>query len=78
MNMYGARELDRRQSDGIDVALLWHPETDHVSVYVANTATEEEFELVVDPDLALDVFHHPYAHAAFRGVDFGIKEPVLA
>ena len=64
------RELDARNSDGIQVRLLWHPEDDHVSVAVNDTKTGETFDLRVDDGQpALDVFHHPYAYAAMRQHD---------
>jgi len=63
------RELDSRSSDGISVRLLWHPGQDRVSVAVTDTKTGDAFELPVrDGERALDVFHHPYAYAARRGV----------
>ena len=66
------RELDARNSDGIDVRLLWHPVDDHVSVAVIDTQTGESFELPVrDGQPALDVFQHPYAYAAMRQHDNG-------
>ena len=59
------RELDRRNSDGIHVQLLWHPRDGHVSVAVNDSKTGETFELEVGHGRrALDVFHHPYAYAA--------------
>ncbi len=61
------RELDSRSSDGIDVRLLWHPHDARVSVAVHDTKTGDAFELPVpDASRALDVFHHPYAHADGR------------
>lgn len=54
------RELDRRTNDGIDVRLLWNPQTDRVSVAVEDERSEETFELEVDPADALAAFHHPY------------------
>ena len=67
-----ARELDARNSDGIQVRLLWHPEDDHVSVAVNDTKTGEAFDLPVhDGQPALDVFQHPYAYAAMRQHDTG-------
>ena len=67
-----ARELDARNSDGIQVRLLWHPEDGHVSVAVNDTKTGEAFDLPVhDGQPALDVFQHPYAYAAMRQHDTG-------
>jgi hypothetical protein len=66
------RELDHRTADGVEVALLWDASRDFVSVLVSDTRAGEAFELVLDDrDDALDVFHHPYAYAAYRGLDFG-------
>ena len=61
------RELAHRSSNGIDVFLLWCPVDDSLAVVVIDI-TADSCELVVDPAEALDVFDHPYAHAAFRGV----------
>jgi hypothetical protein len=61
------RELACRSNNGIDVRLLWSPDDDALAVTV-DDASAESFELVVEPAEALDVFEHPYAHAAFRGV----------
>lgn len=61
------RELAHRSSNGIEVALLWHPVDDALAVVVSDD-NADSFELVVEPAEALDVFHHPYAYAAFRGV----------
>jgi hypothetical protein len=63
------RELDRRRRDGIDVRLLWNQSDDHVVVAVFDAKTGDAFELEVEGRDALDAFHHPYAHAAFLGVD---------
>lgn len=61
------RELDSRISHGIHVRLLWHPADGRVSVAVHDTTTDEAFELPVgDGDLAVDVYRHPYAYAAYR------------
>jgi hypothetical protein len=58
------RELDSRLSDGIHVRLMWFPDDGRVSVVVNDTKTGEGFELPVrEGQLALDVFHHPYAYA---------------
>lgn len=67
------KELAHRATDGLEVALLWHESASSVSVAVSDSRTGEAFELVLgNNDNALDVFHHPYAHAAYRGVDFGV------
>jgi hypothetical protein len=54
------RELDHRSSDGIDVTLWWNPGDDALYVTVLDSRGDS-FELVVEPDVALDVFNHPYA-----------------
>lgn len=56
------RELDRRTNDGIDVRLLWNPQTDRVSITVEDQRSEETFELEVDPADALAAFRHPYVY----------------
>jgi hypothetical protein len=65
------RELAYRSNDGIDVALVWHRPTDSLAVTVLDERSGTAFELVVEsgPE-ALDAFHHPFAHAAWRGVDY--------
>ncbi len=67
------QELAYRSSNGIDVFLLWCPVDDGLAVVVIDD-NADSFELVVDPAEALDVFAHPYAYAAFRGV--GTEESV--
>jgi hypothetical protein len=64
------RELDYRSNDGLEVALLWRPETNRVSVTVFDAKTGDDFDLDVDPADATDAFHHPYAYAASRGLHF--------
>ena len=67
------RELDHRTADGVTVALLWHPIGDFVSVVVSDARIGRSFELVLDErDNPLDVFHHPYAYAAHRGLEFDV------
>jgi len=67
--IFGARELDHRRADGIDVRLLWIPERDRVVVAVDDTKTGDSFEIdVLAGERALDVFHHPYAYAALRSL----------
>jgi hypothetical protein len=57
------RELDRRTNDGVDVRLLWSPQTNRVSLAVENARTGESFELEVDAADALAAFRHPHAYA---------------
>jgi hypothetical protein len=54
------RELDHRNADGIDVTLLWDPQTD--SVVVAVVDDNESIRIAVDASEALDAFRHPYAY----------------
>jgi len=64
-------ELVSRESNGITVRLFWSRSTNLVTVTVADVANNDYFELVLDEhDRALDVFDHPYAHAAARVLDF--------
>jgi hypothetical protein len=61
------RELAHRRNDGLDIRLLWDSASDRVTVALHDGKTGEGFELEVGPDeRALDVFHHPFAYAAFR------------
>lgn len=61
----GVRELDRRHNDGIEVALLWNPRTNRVSVAVQDERNDHSFELEVDGGDALYAFRHPFAYADF-------------
>ena len=59
------RELDHRSSDRIEVRLLWRQSDNRVIVAVADGKTGERFTVDVrEGENALDVFHHPFAHAA--------------
>lgn len=73
-------ELDRREGDGIFVSLLWRKDGNVVSIAVWDERTDDQFELVVQPDRALDAFHHPYAYAARQGLleAPAAREPVYA
>ncbi len=46
-----ARELASRESDGIEVVLLWHPREDAVTLAVSDSRTGD---------------YHPFAHAAWE------------
>jgi hypothetical protein len=58
------RELARRTHDGVEVALLWSPADDRLTVVVEDRKLNERFELQTRRDNALEVFYHPYAYAA--------------
>ena len=63
-------ELDSRTTDGIEVRLLWHREENRVTVTAFDERAGELLEVAVrDYERALDVFQHPYAYAAFHGVE---------
>jgi hypothetical protein len=66
----GYRELAHRAMDGLEVFLLWHQPSNGVMVAVSDARTGGRFELDVPPDEALEVFHHPYAYAAARGIPY--------
>jgi hypothetical protein len=71
-------ELASRGTNGITVRLLWSRSTNVVTVAVVDDANDDHFELILDEhDRALDVFHHPFAHAAARGIEFRTGRPGL-
>jgi len=57
------RELDRRASDGLEVALLWNPQTNRLTIEVYDDVAEQMFEFDVPPECADDAFRHPCAYA---------------
>ncbi len=63
-----SRELAYRSTNGIEVFLIWYPADDSLAI-VVNDENADSFELVVTAQEALDVFEHPYAYAAFRGLE---------
>ena len=69
-------ELISRESNGITVALLWSRATNLVTLAVADAVSDDYFELVLDEhEPALEVFNHPFAHAAARGLEFRTRRP---
>jgi hypothetical protein len=73
------RELDYRLSDGIEIRLLWSQSDDRLLVTVDDRRTGACFQIDVrDRDRTLEVFHHPYAYAAWHGVGTGGHEPTSA
>jgi hypothetical protein len=71
MNRSDIHELDHRETDGVEVSLLWTRNTNAVSVLVRDAKSGDDFELQVDPADARDALHHPYAYAARNGVAYG-------
>ncbi|HEU0246126.1 MAG TPA: hypothetical protein VFR38_03500 [Gaiellaceae bacterium] len=57
-------ELAVRESDGLHVLLLWHPDENALTVTVEDARVGDRFHLTVAPDRALDAFYHPFAYAA--------------
>jgi hypothetical protein len=55
------QELAQRSGDGLNVSLYWNREDGGVTVVVTDTRTDEEFELTVPRDKALEAFRHPFA-----------------
>jgi hypothetical protein len=72
------RELAYRSSDGVHVRLLWNPSTNRITVQVVDESLDETFEFEAPRDRALDAFKHPFAYAAFGGVQYAtrLREPV--
>ena len=67
--------LAKRKNAGIGVTLLWAQDTNAVSVLVRDEGSDDQFELSVEPGTnALDAFEHPYAYAAWRGVDYRLED----
>jgi DNA-binding CsgD family transcriptional regulator len=67
--------LAERKNAGIQVTLLWAEDTNAVAVLVRNDGSDEQFELSVVPGTdALDTFEHPYAYAAWRGIDYRLGD----
>jgi hypothetical protein len=67
--LHPARELDRRTSDGVDVALVWSPASGRLAVTVRDSKTGTGFMVEVrDDERPLDVFCHPFAYAAWRRI----------
>ena len=48
---------------------------DQTLVCVRDKRDGAYFEIATEPYLALDVFHHPFAHAAARGLEFRRRWP---
>ena len=67
--------LAKRKNAGIQVTLLWIEDTNTVAVLVRDEGTDDQFELSVEPGCnALDTYEHPYAYAAWQGVDYRLAD----
>jgi hypothetical protein len=64
------QELAYRENEGIEVSLVWDPTDNNVSVFVSDTKTGDLFELAVEDESPLEIFNHPYAYAASRGIEY--------
>ena len=58
------RELARRASGGIEVALYWSPLDNGTTVEVWDASSEETLVFAVALDRALESFYHPFAQLA--------------
>ena len=68
-NITALRELTSRSANGVHVRLLWAEPEGRCSVAVTDVKSAEAFQIEVRAgERALDVFHHPYAYAAWHGV----------
>jgi hypothetical protein len=56
------RELARRSSGGLDVALFWSQDDGTIDVEVRHPDTGVHFGIAVPGDRALDAFYHPFAY----------------
>jgi hypothetical protein len=57
-------DLADRESDGLEVTLLWSTASGRVKVAVCDSKLGQDFELDVDDADALSAFHHPFAYAS--------------
>ena len=58
------RELARRVSGGIEVALYWSPLDNGTTVEVWDAGSGETIVFDVPPERALEAFYHPFAQLA--------------
>jgi len=63
-------ELAYRESNGLEVTLLWHEATDELRVCVCDQVRGAYFEVVAPAEEALEVFYHPYAYASSTDVHY--------
>jgi hypothetical protein len=58
------RELARRVSGGMEIALYWWAADNSTSIEVRHPDSGETLAFAVPPERALDAFYHPFAHLA--------------
>jgi hypothetical protein len=59
-------DLADRESDGLEVTLLWSESSGRAKVVVDDVRLDERFELDVPQSEALSAFYHPFAYAPHR------------
>lgn len=57
------RELDFRESAGLQVTLLWQAVGNRIWVRVHDVRTDDAFAFEAAPADVPDAFHHPFAYA---------------
>jgi hypothetical protein len=66
-------ELAVREQNGLSVTLFWTRESNVLAVLVIDLKHDQSFEFVLEPhEPPLDVFYHPYAYAAKRGIGLDV------
>jgi len=55
-------ELDSRSADGLEVSLLWNPDSGTVFIAVFDAKHDSESIMEIPADKARDAFNHPYAY----------------
>ena len=63
-----SRELAERASNGTQVRLLWRQGTRQLWVEVREPDRDRALAIPVQPERALDAFHHPYAYVGLHGI----------
>jgi hypothetical protein len=71
-------DLATRESDGLEVALLWSRALNCVKVVVADTKLDSGFDVDVPDADALSAFYHPFAYAAHGATRPGRASPLSA
>jgi hypothetical protein len=62
MDARSLRELDHRESNGIEISLLWQADDNSVYLAVTDHHQQDQFIERVDPAVARDAFEHPYSY----------------